>query len=151
MNNSEIRKAVGAIVKKDDFFLLIHKIKMMNSKNGPEKIKPRWDFPKGGVKDSDINLKEAILRELEEETGSQEYTIVKEFDEKIIFDFPEEFQKKLGFLKQEITMFLVEYYGDESKLAPQDEEIDNVKFFSKEEVNEKINFEDSKDFFNRNV
>lgn len=151
MSNLKIRKAVGAIVKQKDLFLLIHKVKMMNSLNGPEKIKPRWDFPKGGVKSSDLNIELAILRELKEETGSGEYKILKKFDEKIIFDFPEEVKDKLGFDGQEVTMFLIEFYGDKNGLKSQDDEIDDINFFSREDVNNKISFQDSKYFFNRNV
>jgi len=147
----QIRKAVGAIIKKDDLFLLIHKVKMMNSSNGPEKIKPRWDFPKGGVKVVDANLEKAILRELKEETGSKKYKIIKEFEEKIIFEFPDEFKKKMGFQKQETTMFLIDFLGDQSELESQDEEIDDIRFFSREEVNKRLIFEDSKDFFNKNI
>ncbi|MHA1678905.1 MAG: NUDIX domain-containing protein [Promethearchaeota archaeon] len=151
MVSIKIRKAVGAIVIKKDKFLLIHKVKMMNSLKGPEKIKPRWDFPKGGVKNKDINLENAILRELKEETGSDEYRIIKKFDEKIIFEFPDKIKQKLGFEKQEITMFLIKFYGDENKLKSQDDEIDNIKLFSKIEVEKQITFEDSKSFFIRNI
>ncbi|MFW6025816.1 MAG: NUDIX domain-containing protein [Candidatus Woesearchaeota archaeon] len=151
MSNIKIRKAVGAIVKQNDLFLLIHKIKMMNSLNGPEKIKPRWDFPKGGIKKSDLNLEQAILRELKEETGSDNYKIVKKFNEKIVFDFPDEIKEKLGFHRQEVTMFLVEFSGDTKLLKSQDDEIDNINFFSRDEVNNMISFQDSKDFFNRNI
>ena len=151
MPDLKIRKAVGAIVKQKDLFLLIHKVKMMNSLNGPEKIKPRWDFPKGGVKQSDLNLEQAILRELKEETGSDNYKIVKQFNEKIVFDFPDKIKDKLGFHSQEVTMFLVEFLGDKKLLKSQDDEIDNINFFSKDEVNNMISFQDSKDFFNRNI
>lgn len=151
MSAVKIRKAVGAIVVKNNLFLLIHKVKMMNALNGPVKIKPRWDFPKGGVKDSDENLEVAILRELKEETSSDEYKIVKQFDEKIIFDFPEKIKEKMGFDSQEVTMFLVEFVGDEKLLRSQDDEIDTMNFFTRDQVNDMISFEDSKDFFNRNV
>lgn len=151
MTNLKIRKAVGAIVKQKNSFLLVHKIKMMNALNGPEKIKPRWDFPKGGVKKSDLNLERAILRELKEETGSDKYKILKQLDEKIVFEFPKDLKDKLGYHSQEITMFFVEFLGDIDKLKSQDDEIDDIGFFSKDQVNSKISFQDSKDFFNRNV
>lgn len=151
MDNLNVRKTVGAIVKKGNLFLLIHKVKMMNSSKGPEKIKPRWDFPKGGVKDTDADLEQAILRELKEETGSDQYRIIKEFDEKITFNFPEDIKKKLGFESQETTMFFIEFLGNEDLLKPQDAEIDDLRFFSKQEVENAIVFDDSKDFFKRNT
>lgn len=124
---------------------------MMSSIDGPETIKPRWDFPKGGIKDSDRDLEHAILRELKEETGSDEFEVVKQFSEKIFFEFPEKIQDKLGFRSQEVTMFSVNFLGTENSLKSQDEEVDEIKFFSKEEVNRLISFEDSKEFFNRNI
>lgn len=147
----KIRKAVGAIVKTGNRFILIHKVKIMNSKNGPEDTLGRWDFPKGGVKSSDMNLNEAILRELKEETGSDQYKIITEFDEKISFKFPPDIQEKLGYQKQEVTMFLVEYTGDESDLQPQDEEIDNIALFSRDEVVDLISHKEPLEFFEKYI
>lgn len=144
-----IRKAVGAIVIKGGKFLLVHKVKMMDSKDGPTKINGVWDFSKGGVKPDETDLSKAVLRELKEETGSARYNILKRFDEKICFDFPLQIQKMLGFEKQETTMFLVEYNGDCSDIAPQDEEIDKVSFFSREETIERLAHDDSRDFLIR--
>lgn len=146
-----IRKAVGAIVKNGDMYLLVHKVKMMNGKDGPEKIKGRWDFPRGGVKKTDANLSKAILRELAEETGSNKYRIIKRFKDRIMFEFPKEVQKKLGFEKQEVTMFLVEYYGDRRDLRPQDEEIDEVTFKTKEEIEKDLIFKEPLEFFKGHV
>ena len=151
MEKSRIRRAVGAIVQREGQFLLIHKVKMMNSLNGPEKINPRWDFPKGGVKSSDIDLNSAILRELKEETGSENYAIKKMFEDTIVFQFPDKIKEKIGFDSQEVTMFLVDFLGHPSELKSQDEEIDDIRFFSKEEVLNMIEFEDSRSFFKNHV
>ena len=146
-----IRKAVGAIVKWKDKFLLVHKVKMMDGKEGPEMIEGEWDFSKGGVKPDETDFSKAILRELKEETGSDKYEILKELDEKICFTFAPEIQKKLGFEKQETTIFIVEYTGDGSDLAPQDEEIDMVEFFTREEVLEILHHNNTKEFFKKFV
>jgi putative (di)nucleoside polyphosphate hydrolase len=122
---------------------------MMESKAGPEKILGEWDYPKGGVKGSDSNLQEAILRELKEETGSNQYTIVKEYEEKICFTFSPVVQRKIGYKDQETTMFLVEYTGDRSDLQPQDAEINQVVFFPVKQVLDSLFHEDSKRFFRK--
>ncbi len=142
-----IRKAVGAIIKKGSEFLLVHKVKIMDGKQGPEIIESEWDFPKGGIKPDERDLEKAILRELKEETGSENYKILKELTDKICFTFPPEIQKKLGFEKQETTIFLVTYLGDGSDLNPEDEEIDEVKFFDKEEVMNKLEHKETREFF----
>ena len=142
-----IRKAVGAIIRSNNQFLLVHKIKIMNGKNGPQDIEGEWDFPKGGVKTHEVDLEKAILRELREETGSDKYRIIKKFEDKISFQFPLSFQKKSGFKSQETTIFLVEYYGNKTEIKSQDEEINRISFFSRDEVIEKLAHNESKEFF----
>jgi putative (di)nucleoside polyphosphate hydrolase len=141
-----IRKAVGAIVIQANEVLLVHKVKMMEGQSGPEQISGEWDFPKGGVKSTDSNV-EAILRELKEETGSNAYNIIKEYNEKICFSFSTFIQQKIGYKDQETTMFLVEYTGDRGDLQPQDEEISQVLFFPKSNVLDRLYHEDSKRFY----
>jgi putative (di)nucleoside polyphosphate hydrolase len=147
---TKVRKAVGAVIKFRNRFLLIHKVRIKDLKNGAENILGEWDFPKGGAKDLE-NLKNAVIRELKEETGSDRYKIIKEFDNKISFEFPEPIKKKIGFDMQETTMFLIDYLGDCSDLKPQDDEIDNICFFDSEEVLNKLTHKESKEFFIKNL
>jgi putative (di)nucleoside polyphosphate hydrolase len=78
----KIRKAVGAVVFQNDEYLLVHKVKSIN---GKANIAGHWDFPKGGVEESDRDFEAAIIRELKEETGSDNYRIINKFDKKICF------------------------------------------------------------------
>lgn len=141
MDVIKIRKAVGAIVFQDDEYLLVHKVKSIDCN---ENIVGHWDFPKGGLKESDIDLETAILRELKEETGSNNYRIIKKFDKKICFVFP----KTHKYDKQETVMFYVEYLGDRGDLKSQDDEIDYVKFYSKGEIMSVLCFEETREFLN---
>jgi putative (di)nucleoside polyphosphate hydrolase len=143
-----IRIAVGAIVFQNDKFLLINKIKI-NTNIGKETIKGEWDFIKGGVNETDVDLKQAILRELKEETGSTDYKIIKQFDEKICFDFPDKLKAKVGFDRQETTMFLVEFIGDVESISPLDNEISDFVFLERDKVIEKLTHLDTKDFFSK--
>ena len=141
-----IRQAVGAIIYKDDYYLLVHKTKI-NTLSGFEKIVGEWDFVKGGIEDSDVSPRDAILRELQEETGSTDFLIIKQFDEKIKFKFPEKMKKKTGYERQETTMFLVEFTGSKFDLAPVDEEIADLQFIPENEVAGKLTHEDTRSFF----
>jgi putative (di)nucleoside polyphosphate hydrolase len=145
-NIFKIRKAVGAIVYSDNDFLLVHKTKM-NTQTGTETIDGEWDFVKGGIEESDKSPRHAILRELEEETGSTDFLIKKQFDEKIYFEFPEKMKKKIGYECQETTMFLVEFTGSKCDLAPVDEEIADLQFIPENEVADKLTHEDTRSFF----
>ncbi|KGX83201.1 NUDIX domain-containing protein [Pontibacillus marinus] len=141
-----IRKAVGAIVFQGNQFLIIHKTKI-NTNEGKETINGEWDFIKGGVKRKDIDLKESVLRELKEETGSQKYKLIKQFSEKISFEFPSGIKKKIGYERQETTMFLVEFLGDANKLKPFDNEVSDLRFQDKEKVLEMLTHQNTKDYF----
>ncbi len=141
-----IRKAVGAIITCEDEILIVHKVKMMDSLDGPEDTEGHWDFPKGGVKGSDSDLEQALMRELKEETGSDHYIIKEKFDQTITFTFPSFLQTKLGYESQETTIFLVKYTGDKSDLQPQDEEIDNVIFVSRDRILDMVYHKESREF-----
>ncbi|MEH7236726.1 NUDIX hydrolase [Bacillus sp. JJ1562] len=145
-----IRQAVGAIVFKDDQFLLVHKTKI-NTRSGSETISGEWDFIKGGIEDSDESLQGALLRELKEETGSTDFLIIKEFDEKISFEFPKKIQRKIGYERQVTTMFLVEFTSGKEKLTPQDEEIADLLFIRKEKVLDTLTHDDTRSFFIKNL
>lgn len=139
MVKEKIRKAVGAVVFQNNEYLLVHKVKSITANVN---LAGHWDFPKGGVQTSEEDLESAILRELKEETGSNNYKIIKKFDKKICFEFPETHK----YDRQETMMFYVEYLGDRGELKPQDEEIEDVKFYSKDEVMNILHLEETHEF-----
>lgn len=133
------RQAVGAVVFQNEEYLLVHKVKSINSNTDTI---GHWDFPKGGTKESDKDLETAVLRELKEETGSDNYRIISRFDRKICFSFP----KGHKYDRQETIMFHVEYLGDRGDLRPQDEEIDGVKFVSKSDLMRILCLKETREF-----
>lgn len=139
----KVRKAVGAIVFNDSGdYLLVHKVK--NSTDSIE-VNGQWDFSKGGVEKEDLNYENAILRELTEETGSNKYEIIKRYEEKIEFNFPESHDYDC----QITVMFLVKYLGNGDDLSSNDDEIDSVKIFTKREVIELIKLSETRDFLEK--
>ena len=145
-----IRQAVGAIIRFQGNFILVHKVKIMDITKSPQKITGEWDFVKGGVKTSDKSKEEALFRELLEETGSTYYRLVKEFSEKLRFTFPKELQQS-DFFHQETTMFLVDFLGTFSDLTANDQEIDQLALFSEKKVCEKLTHLESREFFQSNI
>lgn len=144
----KVRKAVGAIVTIGEDYVLILKTKI-HTTEGKKEIEGEWDFIKGGVEEEDSSLEEAILRELEEETGMKAFSVKKEFEEKIGFKFPQEVADRIGYHSQETTMFLVEYIGENKGWLPQDDEVSEIGFFKKEDVLRKLAHEETREYFNK--
>ncbi|WP_294966904.1 RNA pyrophosphohydrolase [Sulfurimonas sp.] len=67
----------------------------------------KWQFPQGGI-DEGEEVQEALLRELEEEIGTNKIEIVAEYPEWISYDFPPKIAKKMSPYKgQKQKYFLV--------------------------------------------
>jgi putative (di)nucleoside polyphosphate hydrolase len=145
-----IRKAIGAIIEHEDVFILVFKTKI-NTYEGKETIDGEWDFVKGGIEEGDLDLEKALFRELEEETGSTNYKIHKQYDEKICFDFPTHLKEKIGYKRQETTMFHVYYEGDINEIQPKDDEFSRCQFIPKQKVAAILTHADTQEFFLKHV
>jgi putative (di)nucleoside polyphosphate hydrolase len=137
---------VGAIIKYKENFLLVHKVRIMDIANSPVNIKGEWNLVIGGIQTNDKSKEDALFRELKEETGSGNYTVVKECSEKLRFDLSGEFQQT-GYSHQETSVFIVEFNGNFSTLKPNNQEIDQIAIFSKEEVYTALTHLESKEYF----
>ncbi|NLP53139.1 NUDIX hydrolase [Bacillus sp. RO1] len=142
----KVRQAVGAIVIIGKEYILILKSKI-NTTEGKKEIQGEWDFIKGGVEKTDSSLCKAVLRELKEETGKDTFYVIKEFEEKISFKFPQGIAERIGYHSQVTTMFLVEYKGDNKDWLPQDDEISEIGIFKKEDVLRKLAHEETREYF----
>ena len=66
-----------------------------------------WQFPQGGIDDGESS-EEALFRELEEEIGTRDVTIIAEYPEWISYDFPSHIAKKMApFAGQKQRYYLV--------------------------------------------
>ncbi|MEK4091476.1 NUDIX domain-containing protein [Viridibacillus sp. FSL H8-0110] len=144
-----IRYAVGGIIKSEDTILLVKKGKVMDVEK-PMEVKPEWDFPKGGIKRDDLDIQEALFRELDEETGTSDFRIIGELGT-LEFEFPAAMKEKLGFERQVTYMFLLEFLGDRAQLQPKTEEISEVVFVKIDEVDELLKLAETKEFFLNNL
>ena len=141
----KVRKAVGAVIEKDGKYLLVHKT-LIPKHNIPL---DEWGFSRGGIEEGE-DIKDALMRELKEETGSDSYKIIKELGS-FKFEFPENLKKKSRHEAQINTIFLAEFTGDESELKPDGVEINELKWFSAEDALEIMAFDEQKDFFREKV
>ena len=77
-----------------------------------------WQLPQGGI-DADEDPREAVLRELEEEIGTAEATILGEHDEWLTYDLPPDLiGKALGgrYRGQRQRWFALRFTGDDSDI-----------------------------------
>jgi putative (di)nucleoside polyphosphate hydrolase len=145
-----IRRAVGAFVRWERKYLLVHKVKVMDAPDGPEVHTGLWDVPKGGIKPGETAL-EALIREVREETGMYHFQVQTQFEEPLRFAFEHSLAQQIGYDLQETTMFLLEYRGDGSDLRPLDEEIDQVCFFPLEAFTQHLTHPETASYFRRIV
>ena len=94
-----------------------------------------WQFPQGGI-DKGEEVKEALFRELEEEIGTAQATIVAEYPEWISYDFPPKIaQKMTPFKGQTQRYYLLKLEEDAViNLDTKHPEFDSYKFVSVDDV-----------------
>ncbi len=71
-----------------------------------------WTFPKGHVEAGE-NLEQTALREIKEEIGLENLTIIKNLGERI---YKAKNREKGGYIKRKVTDFLLEAVGSEAEL-----------------------------------
>ena len=94
-----------------------------------------WQFPQGGI-DEGEEVQEALFRELEEEVGTRDATIVAEYPEWISYDFPPRVALSMKpFIGQTQRYFLLKL-GENAKINIETEhpEFDDFKFVGVDEV-----------------
>jgi putative (di)nucleoside polyphosphate hydrolase len=94
-----------------------------------------WQFPQGGI-DEGEEVKEALFRELEEEIGTNDVTILHEYPKWISYDFPPKIANKMKpFVGQKQKYFLVKL-SENAKINIQTKhpEFNAYKFVKVEDV-----------------
>ena len=119
------RKNVGALVYKGDKYLVT------------QMIDGFWKLPQGGVHDGE-SRKEALMRELKEELGSDNFEIIKQFPFRHQYDWDEENVRHTGYhwRGQKQSFFKVEFTGDKITLDPK--ELKDYCWLTKEELLKKV-------------
>jgi putative (di)nucleoside polyphosphate hydrolase len=99
-------------------------IVVLNSKNkvfvGKRKDNPfdKWQMPQGGV-NSDESLFEAMKRELKEETSIKNIKVLKEFDQWLEYELPENLVGKIWkgkYRGQKQKWFVVKFLGNDNEI-----------------------------------
>jgi putative (di)nucleoside polyphosphate hydrolase len=149
--NKRIRRAVGAIIKKEDKYLIVNKVKAFDTVDLIPTEVNEWDLIKGGIDQSDIDLHAALRRELEEETGSIDFKIIKQFNKTLNFDFEMASPIARKYHMQITNMFLVEYTGENEVFQSADGEIGSYKFVTEDELLNQLSHGNTIDFIRCNL
>ncbi len=145
--SSGIRRAVGAIVTCQENYLLVHTVQSMDDPSAPGTISSGWNPPIGELLHPDEPPRTGLLQILREKTGSQFYTILREFEESVVVGRTRD--RSPSSSGWETRMYLVEYTGDGADLTPLDKEIDQVRLFTSKGALERISCEGTKSFFEK--
>lgn len=100
-----------------------------------------WQFPQGGIDDGE-SPKEALLRELEEEIGTNEVEILSEYPHWLSYDFPKNIAKKMKPYDGQIQKYFLVRLKPDTKidLNTHNPEFSEYKFVSYDEVFESITY-----------
>ena len=122
------RNNVGALVFRGDKYLLL------SVKKWPDNF---WKLPQGGVHKGE-KKKEALMRELKEELGTDEFKIIKQFPFKHQYDWDKESVRLANYKwrGQKQSFFLVEFTG--GKIIIDKKEVRDYCWVTKEELFKKI-------------
>jgi len=127
---------VGIVVDDDDNFLLVQMVDYSDTD---------WRFPGGGVNVGE-KLKDALLRELEEELGSRNFEIVKKSSLLNQYEWPDtviisQFKKKKKVWRgQRQAQFLVKFKGKRSEINPDSSEIKRIEWVKYSELKNHFTF-----------
>ena len=92
-----MEKSCGIVLFHSDEFLVIQHSTESNEVQG------HWDFPKGHVEDNESEL-ETATRELQEETGIDDFRLINNFRQKITYKV----HKNNAVIPKEVIFFLAE-------------------------------------------
>jgi putative (di)nucleoside polyphosphate hydrolase len=124
------RPNVAIIVTKQNQVLLVHK----------PRVNDAWQFPQGGV-DAGENEEQAAVRELHEETGLNNITLIKKSEHTYQYDFPNGHTRYRedgpNYIGQKQSFYLAEL-TQENKIELQPEELDDYKWVSPLEISQYI-------------
>ncbi len=100
-----------------------------------------WQFPQGGI-DEGESPKEALLRELKEEIGTDEVEIIASYPEWVCYEFPGKIVKKMyPYDGQCQKYFLVKLKSDSKvNIQTKEPEFSECKFVKSNEIYENVTY-----------
>jgi len=130
-------KSLGIVINKDKDFLIVQTESYRDND---------WNFPGGGIEEGETP-EEAVLRELNEELGSDKFKIISKSSRQIEYDWPEfiiakDLKKRRNktYKGQRMNVFLVKFVGQKSDIKPDPGEIRAAKWVTLNDLRNHLNF-----------
>lgn len=133
----DYRKAVSAVVYQRAQFLLT------NSQGWDEDT---FCFPQGGIEENETD-REAVCRELHEELGTNQFEIVGQSSHVHAYEFDD--RERDGYTRQRQTIWFVEFTGERDQIDVPNEEIQQVKWCSRDSVVPNLTFEEQRETYRK--
>jgi putative (di)nucleoside polyphosphate hydrolase len=131
-------KSSAVIIDGENNFLLVQ----LHSYNDDN-----WNFCGGGIEEGE-DEQQALLRELEEELGINDFEIVKKSNYSKQYDWPDwmiagdiEKGKKNIYRGQEEAYFLVKFTGNKDEIKIKPDELRAAKWIKYEQLEDHLNFD----------
>jgi len=126
-----MEKSCGIVLFYSDEFLIIQ------HSNESNELKGHWDFPKGHVEDNESELETAV-RELQEETGIDDFKLIENFRQKITYDV----HKNNAVIPKEVIFFLAE---SSTKLIQLSSEHQNYRWLTFDLAYDRLTYSNAKE------
>ena len=139
------RKTVAGIIYQDNEFLLIRKPHWKKLVGDVEVV--WWDLVQGGVEPGE-SLDECIVRELREETSSNNFELpiyTHVFNRRLFSEQTQKHYSDRGNIGKEISYYAVKYIGDRSEIRVGDDIVE-AKWFNNKEAIDSI-YEENRSYF----
>ncbi len=126
------RSTIAVVVDKNNRILLAQKQSYHDNE---------WEFPGGGVEESETD-EQAIMRELNEELGTDKFELIKRSREDYQYDWPDEViekkfeEKRKTWRGQQRAQFFVKFTGQPEEIKFQKEEIRKTIWVTPQESDE---------------
>lgn len=122
------RHNVAAVVVNHDKKVLVCK------RNVPQ---DHWQFPQGGVNEGESE-EAAMLRELQEELGSNKFSLLYKSEHQYRFEWPKNQLRNDGLIGQEQRYYLVLFWGLDSEISLEERSLTDFMWVDWDQVIEKV-------------
>lgn len=131
------RGVIAIVIDSDNKYLIVQMVDYKETD---------WRFPGGGI-DNGESTKDALIRELKEELGTNNFEIVRKSEIEISYEWPDfvierQYKKRgVAYRGQKQTQFLVRYLGVKEDIKLDKNELRQIKWVTYDELEDHFMFE----------